>query len=148
MGHIVDVLRGSDSERIRSLGHESLSTYGLLKEVPKNVLTNQMYQLVDQGLLDRTSGDYPVMRLNERSWEVLRGERDVQLIPVRVQKVTRTRVETESWEGVDRDLFEELRKLRTELAQSRGVPPYVIFNDKSLRDMASRSLPIRYNSCR
>jgi ATP-dependent DNA helicase RecQ len=95
-----------------------------------------LHQLVDQGLLERTPGDRPVLRLNDRSWEVLRGH-----LPVRLQRpkgggVTKTRFDQQSWEGVDRGLFESLRELRRQLAEQRNVPPYVIFADSALRDMA------------
>lgn len=140
VGHVVDVLRGADTERVRMLGHDVLSTHGILKEVDKKALTGQVYQLLDQGLLDRTTDEYPVLRLNERSWQVLRGEREVHLLPTarKKKKVRRTRVEKESWEGVDRELFEGLRDLRREVAAERGVPAYVVFTDATLRDLARR----------
>ena len=138
--HIVDVLRGADTDRIRKLGHNRLSTYALMKDTPKTALTNMVFQLIDQGLITRTKGDYPVLRLNEDSWAVLRGERKVLMLPIKTKKkkVEKTRIEKESWAGVDRNLFEHLRKLRTEIARERGVPPYIIFTDTSLRDMARR----------
>jgi ATP-dependent DNA helicase RecQ len=136
-GHVVDVVTGADTERVRSLGHDALSTYGLLKGSDKKTVTSQVYQLIDQEVLSRTMGEYPVLVLNESSWEVLRGGRPVWLIPTRKKKkVKRTRVEKESWEGVDPDLFESLRELRREIASERAVPAYVIFTDVSLRDMA------------
>jgi ATP-dependent DNA helicase RecQ len=138
MGHIVDVLRGADTERVRALGHERLSTWGLLEGRDRKEVMNLTFQLLDQGLLERTEGDYPVLYLNEASIEVMRGKRAVQLVPVRVKRARTTAREASSWEGVDRDLFESLRGLRTELAAARGVPPYVIFSDASLRDMARK----------
>jgi ATP-dependent DNA helicase RecQ len=137
-GHVVDVLRGAETDRILALRHHELSTYGLLEKTPKKTLTALVYQLLDQDLLDRTGGDYPVLRLNESSWEVLRGEREVRFLPTSTSKrgVRKTAIDRESWEGVDPGLFESLRELRTEIARERGVPPYVIFGDVSLRDMA------------
>ncbi|MFQ5744490.1 MAG: DNA helicase RecQ, partial [Acidobacteriota bacterium] len=136
IGHLVDVLRGADTERIRSLGHDRLSTYGLMKDRGRKELMNLTYQLLDQRLLERSDGEYPVLRLNNASLEVLRGYRQVRLVPVKTRKVRTTSREAESWEGVDRQLFERLRALRTRLARERNVPPYVIFSDASLRDMA------------
>ena len=150
VGHIVEVLRGSTSERISDLGHDRLSTYGLLREVNGKSLTNVVYQLVDQGALERTSGDRPILRLCDASWEIMGGRRDVRLRapPVKAAKpVKESRVETESWAGVDRDLFEELRALRREMARERDVPPYVIFHDASLRDLA-RVRPVRSETFR
>jgi len=139
VGHIVDVLRGSKSELITYLGHDQISTYGLLKEVNAKSLTNVVYQLISQGALERTSGDRPILCLCEASWEIMRGQRDVRLRtpPAKAAKpVKKTRVETESWAGVDRELFEELRALRREIAGERGVPPYFIFQETSLRELA------------
>jgi ATP-dependent DNA helicase RecQ len=137
VGHVVDVLRGADTERVRTLGHDALSTHGILKDAGKKELTSQVYQLIDQNLLERTSDEFPVLRLNERSWQVLRGEREVPFVPTkRKKKVRRTKVETESWEGVDRELFEALRDMRRAIAGERGVPAYVVFTDATLRDLA------------
>ncbi len=138
MGHVVDVLRGADTQRVRSLGHDDLSTWGLMRDRGRRELMNLTFQLLDQGLLRRSEGEYPVLRLSDTSIEVLRGERAVRLVPVKTRRVKATKGEATSWEGVDRDLFERLRILRTELARERNVPPYVIFGDASLRDMARR----------
>jgi ATP-dependent DNA helicase RecQ len=134
--HIIEVLRGADADRIRSLGHDRLSTFGLMKGTPVKALTNIVFQLLDQGLLTRTGGTYPVLKLNEDSWRVLRGQQPVWLLPVKRKEVRRTKVERESWQDVDRALFERLRKLRAEIARERGVPPYVVFSDQTLREMA------------
>jgi len=138
MGHVVDVVRGADTERIRTLGHQELSTWGLLRERTRKELMHLTYQLLDQEVLGRSEGEYPVLRLNEASLQVLRGERTVRLIPARAHRARTSATETEAWEGVDRDLFERLRKLRTRLAREREVAPYLIFSDASLRDMARR----------
>ncbi len=78
--HIVDVLLGANTERIRRWGHEELSTYGLMKGTDRKALTNMLYQLIDDGLLERTTDERPVLRLNDASREVLRGNRTVQLL--------------------------------------------------------------------
>jgi ATP-dependent DNA helicase RecQ len=106
-----------------------------MKGTDRKALTNMLYQLVDGGLLERTAGDRPVLKLNQASWTVMRGQRDVQLLQPKI-KVRKSRVDEESWEGVDRGLFETLRKLRREIASDRGVPPFVLFSDATLRDMA------------
>jgi len=135
--HVVDVLSGASSERMRRWGHEKLSTYGLLKDVPRKTLTNLVYQLVDAGLLERTSGDRPALKLNALSWEVMRGGRTVTLLQAKESKSRRTRIEEASWREVDEALFEGLRKLRREIAAERGVPPFVILHDATLRELAS-----------
>ncbi len=136
IGHIVDVLRGADTTQIRGYRHDQLSTFGLMKETARNTLINTVYQLIDQGLLERTDGEYPVLRLNSNSLQILKGQRKAWLIPVKTKKVKRTAVEKAQWSGVNEDLFQDLRALRAQLARQRGVPPYVIFSDASLRDMA------------
>ena len=135
--HVVDVLSGASSERVRRLGHEKLSTYGILKDLPRKTLTNIVYQLVDAGLLERTPGDRPTLRLNSSSWEVMRGRRAVTLLQAKESKSKRTRIEEASWRDVDEVLFENLRKLRRELAAERGMPAYVIMHDATLRELAS-----------
>lgn len=138
VGHMVDVLLGADTENVRRRGHDQLSTHGILKSTPKKTLTNWVYQLLDQGLLARTDGKLPVLQLNEASWEVLRGQRTVSMIRPATRPVKQTRGAVASWEGVDRDLFEHLRGVRKELADAASVPAFVIFSDRTLRDLARR----------
>ncbi|HEY2383686.1 MAG TPA: DNA helicase RecQ [Terriglobia bacterium] len=133
--HIIDVLLGADTDRIRRWGHQQVKTYGLMQGTERKALTNIVYQLVDGGLLERTPGDRPVLKLNEAAWAVMRGQRPVQLLEPKT-KVRKTRFDEESWEGVDRGLFETLRKLRRDIADDRGVPPFVLFSDATLRDLA------------
>jgi ATP-dependent DNA helicase RecQ len=133
--HIVDVLLGANTDRIRRWHHEELSTYGLLKGTARPALTNMLYQLIDNGLLERTTDERPVLRLNDASREVLRGNRSVQLLQPKT-KVKKTRFDEKSWESVDAGLFETLRNLRRQLADERRVPAYVLFSDATLRDMA------------
>ncbi|MFI5397214.1 MAG: DNA helicase RecQ [Candidatus Binatia bacterium] len=133
--HIVDILLGADTERVRRWHHEQLSTYGLMKGTGRKPLTNMLYQLLDTGLLERTADERPTLRLNDASWAVMRGQQTVRLLQPKAA-VAKTRVEEESWEGVDSGLFDSLRHLRRQVAQERSVPPYVVFSDATLRDMA------------
>ena len=133
--HIVDVLVGADTERVRRWGHEKLATHGLLKDIERKTLTNMLYQLIDDGLLERTNEEFPVLRLNDAAREVLCGQRAVRLIQPKV-KVKKTRFAEKSWEDVDSGLFESLRELRRQIANERKVPAYVVFGDATLRDMA------------
>jgi ATP-dependent DNA helicase RecQ len=134
--HIVDILVGADTERIRLRRHDTLSTYGLLADLPRATVLTMVHQLLDQRLLERTADDRPVLKLNEASWTVLRGQRTVQLVQPKRGPVTKTRVDEDAWAGVDSGLFEHLRQLRRTLADARGVPPYIIFGDATLRDLA------------
>ena len=78
--HIVDVLLGANTERVRRWRHEHLTTYGLMKGTNRKALTNMLYQLLDNGLLDRTAEERPVLQLNDASWAVLHGKRTVRLL--------------------------------------------------------------------
>jgi ATP-dependent DNA helicase RecQ len=138
VGHIVKVLTGSNDKLVRSFGHDQLSTFGLLRDIDAKKLTNLVYQLVEQGVLDRTNSDRPLLKLNAGSWEVLRGQRHVRLVMPRQRVVKASASQADAWTGVDRDLFESLRQLRRTLAAERGVPAFIIFGDATLRDMARR----------
>jgi ATP-dependent DNA helicase RecQ len=146
IGQVIDVLRGSDSEKVRKFSHEKLSTYGLLRDRSKDDLRDWIYQLISQQVLRQhdlvlPSGDkVPLLGLTEGSWEVMRGQREVRLMQLvrrkKGERAERSGAETVSWEGVDRDLFETLRGTRKQLAEQRGVPPYIIFTDTTLRELA------------
>jgi ATP-dependent DNA helicase RecQ len=133
--HIVDILLGADTERVKRWGHDKLTTYGLMKGTNRQSLSNMLYQILDNGLLERTSDERPVLKLNAASWEVLRGKRSVRLLQPKAQ-VKKTRFDADSWEGIDRSLFESLKDLRRDIARERGVPAYVLFSDATLREMA------------
>ncbi|MFQ5495503.1 MAG: RQC domain-containing protein, partial [Phycisphaerae bacterium] len=135
--HLVDVLAGAHTEAVRSRGHDQLSTYGLLRDAPRKALTNWIHQLVDQGFLDRTPGDRPVLQLNAGSWEVMRGERTVRLIRAKAEPVKRGRAAVVSWEGVIRGLFDHLRGVRRELAERDGVPAFLGFGRPGSRRVAA-----------
>jgi ATP-dependent DNA helicase RecQ len=148
VGHVVAVLRGENTDAVRRWRHETLSTYGLLRDEDKAQVRDWVHQLIGQGVLGQEmlrtgrGDEYPVLRLNAASWEVMKGGRQVHL----TRTVKRGRKEKArdrggeeavgAWEGVDRALFDSLRGLRTQIARERQVPPYVIFGDATLRDMA------------
>jgi ATP-dependent DNA helicase RecQ len=140
INQVVGVLRGEHTENIRKRGHDKLSTYGLLKDCRRPDVRDWVYQLIGQGVLLQVGDEYPLLRLNPLSWEVMHGKRKVRLVqPVSRKKGERpekSKADTVSWEGVDQELFEALRGLRRELAEQRSVPPYVIFSDATLRELA------------
>jgi ATP-dependent DNA helicase RecQ len=147
VGYIAGILRGENTQNIRSRGHDKLSTYGLLKEHSAADVRDWIYQLISQAVLLQEDLEtipgrsIPVLRLNGAGWEVMRNQRTVRLLrPLTGQKdeqPSKSKSGTASWNGVDRDLFEELRALRKQLAQERQVPPYLIFPDATLRELAS-----------
>ncbi len=139
--HVCEVLRGAKTEGVARHGHDRLSTFGLLADLDQRTAENLVHQLLDQGLLDRTPGDRPVVTLNEKSWEVLRGTREVVLLEPRAGKARTTQADADDWEGVDRDLFERLRKWRRRVAEARGKPAWTILDDKALRAIAREKPP-------
>ncbi len=134
--HVCEVLRGAKTEGVLRHGHDRLSTFGLLVNLEQRTAENLVHQLLDQGLLARTPGDRPVVTLNEKSWEVLRGTREVVLLEPRAGKARTTQAEADDWEGVDRGLFERLRKWRRRVAEARGKPAWTVLDDKALRAIA------------
>ena len=132
------VLKGSGEQRILANGHDQLTTYGLLRDYSLKAIRDWVEQLVGQGFLVKY-GDYNVLGVTSLGRELLGGDVAPRLLKPRVVRGGSSRkrsVETESWEGVDLGLFEELRSLRRELAGERKVPAYIVFGDASLRDMA------------
>ncbi|MEQ1903034.1 MAG: DNA helicase RecQ [Pirellulaceae bacterium] len=136
--HIVKVLTGSNDAKIVQFGHDKLSTWGLMKDVPRRQISDWIEQLLSQNYLEKT-GEYPVLNITPTGWQVLRGELTPSLLKTVTEKaaVTKTKI-LDSWEGVDRALFEQLRGLRAELAAAQQVPAFIIFSDATLRDIARR----------
>jgi ATP-dependent DNA helicase RecQ len=135
--YVALVLTGSQDQRIIGHGHERLSTWGIMAEHNKKHIRGWIDQLVNQNFL-RKAGEYNVLQLTEAGWQVLRGEQTPRLLKpaARREKEKQSRAALESWEGVDRDLFERLRIYRRRKADQRGVPPFIIFSDATLRDVA------------
>ncbi len=142
VNYVVSLLRAEPNHDARRRGHDKLSTFGLLKDASKADLQDWIYQLIGQGVLNREGDEYPVLKLNSASWEVMRGERRVQLLRMAAARgARRAQVDIQAWEGVDSGLFDKLRQLRRKLSIERSVPPYVIFSDAVLRHLA-RERPI------
>jgi ATP-dependent DNA helicase RecQ len=141
--HVTNVLRGSDSDQVRARGHHELSVFGLMKEATIDELRGYVDQLLAHGLLQQSGEEYPILQISADGLALLKDPAAMpelslarQKRPDRSRLPKRSRVETEGWDGVDRDLFEELRVLRLEIARRRRVPPYVIFHDTTLREIA------------
>lgn len=154
IGYYVSVLRGEKIAKIKERGHESISTFGLLKEHDAQNIRDWVYQLIGHGVLRHVEIEsgfgkpISVVQLNKQSMEVLRGEKKLRLLaPVKPKKGARgagsaaaSRKDDDGWDGVDRELFEELRSLRKSIADEIGMPPYIVFHDATLREFA-RSRP-------
>jgi ATP-dependent DNA helicase RecQ len=135
MNHIIDVLRGSKSQKVLQYQHHQLSTYGIGKDRSADQWKKLSRSLLHQGFLEETTDGFPILKLNEKSWEIMKRQRTVEIAiePQREvqEKVRYLAVEVES-------LFAILRTLRKQIADEQFVPPYVVFADKSLRDMAEK----------
>jgi ATP-dependent DNA helicase RecQ len=136
--HVVDVLRGADNERMRDLGHQGLSTYGLGADKGEQEWTSLIRQLVHHGYLVQDIARYSVLKLTPAARPLLRGEERLELARPRVKAQTRKKApKVAAGQGpYDEVLFEHLRALRRRLAQDQGVPPYVVFGDATLIQMA------------
>ena len=139
-GHVIDVLRGSRKEKVLQHGHENLSTYGIGKDRSLDEWRQLARSLTHQGFLTQTTDGYGILKLNDRSWEVMRNQRNVLLPIERDAEPAKTADRDESRERpVDVDiLFERLRLLRKNLADEQEVPPYVIFSNATLNQMAEQ----------
>ncbi len=142
--YIADVLRGSNQAKVIQRSHHLLSTYGLLRDVDKDTLVSLIDQLVDLGALLRDEGDYPTIRLTHTATPILRGDVPVRLVRVRPpEELVATDQRRKKAQGAalgpeEQAVFDDLRALRRQLASERGVPPYVIFGDAPLMEMARR----------
>ncbi len=139
MKHVIDVLRGAQVERIKRLGHDRLSTYGIGADQSEDAWGSVLRQLIHRGYLYQNLASYGVLELTDRSRPLLRGEVQLELARPRIQgapKRKRTKTGDFSDQPHDEALFDALRDLRTLLAREQGVPPYVVFGDATLLQMA------------
>ena len=143
LGYVVEVLRGSNNQRIREYGHEKLSVYGIGKEHSNEHWTSVVRQLIHLGLVMQNIAMHSALQLTESARPVLRGEIPLQLAVPRIQtlKIKSSASQKTYGGNYDRKLFAKLRKLRKSLADDNNVPPYVVFNDTTLLEMAEH-LPV------
>ncbi|TWT87458.1 ATP-dependent DNA helicase RecQ [Pseudobythopirellula maris] len=138
--YVCKVLCGSTEQRIVQSGHDSLSTHGLLADERAANVRDWVEQLVAQAYLIK-AGEYGVLQLTDSGLRLLKGDGDPKLLKAAAKAAPsrrESRSSAESWEGVDRPLFERLRALRSKLAGELSVPAYIVFGDASLRDLARR----------
>ena len=139
--HITNILQGAMTDSIVQRMHHQLSTFGAMPGVSSSYIRFMIEQLIGQGFLAR-EGEFSVLALTEDGRKLLRGERAPvlakPLVAVKKKDIARRRTEKKEkeWAGVDRDLFQALRKKRAQIAAQKGVPAFIIFGDKSLQDMA------------
>jgi ATP-dependent DNA helicase RecQ len=137
--HVIDVLMGKDTDKVRQHGHDQLGVYGIGAELEQQQWRSVLRQLVVLGLLTVDSAGYGALQLSEKSRPLLRGEVDLPLrrdllVARKARKPKRKSVDIAEQ---DRGLFDALRDCRRELAEENSVPPYVIFHDATLMQMAT-----------
>lgn len=139
VGHVIDVLRGSTGERIRQLGHDRLSTYGIGRDLPAESWGSLLRQLVHLGYLEQDLANYSVLKLTEAARPLLRGEQRLILARPLIKTAPPKKGAAKKKAPIhDNDLFQTLRALRKRIADREGVPPFVVFGDATLTEMAAR----------
>lgn len=128
---VASVLKGSRNKKVVQYGFEKLPTHGEMRHLTEKAIADLIYVLIAEGYLQLSEGQYPVVRLLPPAAEVLKGQRQV------TQRVA-TSLKPKAAGAVDETIFEQLRLIRRELASKAGVPPYIVFNDSTLREMAER----------
>lgn len=138
IGHVIEVLRGSRAQRIFDLRHEQLSTYGIGREQSQDHWHHLLRQLIQHGYLEQDIANYSVLKLTEAARPLLRGETTLTIAKARL-KPERKKKSVPKIVGreYDPELFELLRGRRKQIADRDGVPPYVVFGDASLAEMAA-----------
>jgi ATP-dependent DNA helicase RecQ len=141
--HVTDILRGADTAALRRTGHDRLSTYGLLRDQPVSAIRGWIDQLVGLGHLLVAGDRYPVLLVAPSGVELLKAQREIALYlwperkAAKKRREARVTLEDENL-AVDPALFDHLRELRRRLARERSLPPYLIFNDRTLAEMAAK----------
>ena len=146
-GHAIDVLLGKKSEKIARNGHDTLSVFGVGKDLPESRWNSVFRQLTAGAWLDVDSEAFGALKLNARSWALLKGEATVlfreDLAPAKAEgrggRLAKSKTPFAApLEGVEGEAFEALRALRRRLAEEQNLPPYVVFHDSTLREMVAR----------
>lgn len=138
VNHVIEVLTGADTDKIRRWNHHTLTTYGIGRDLSRPEWSAIARELLRLGYLAQSAGEYPTLELSEAGLEVLKSRQVVMLTkPLALPKSKRPAHRAGEIE-CDEVLFGRLRELRKRLADERGVPAYVIFGDATLREMARR----------
>ena len=125
---VVDVLRGSKNSKVLSFNFDKLTTYGIMKDYKKDELVRFINTLISHGFIDVVGGTYPILKLNNTSIDIIKGNKKVLF---KEAKKAKAKYEVST-------LFNELKELRHKLAKEENVPPYVVFGDNTLREMSKK----------
>jgi ATP-dependent DNA helicase RecQ len=136
-GHIIDIVTGADTKRIRELGHKSIKTYGTGKGRDKKYWRSAIDELIAQEAIVQEGDPYPVMKITPKGSDILFG-REIIMGLRKEEGKAKTARQKEDAEEYDRTLFERLRIVRKRIAEEQELPPYVIFSDRTLHEMCRR----------
>jgi ATP-dependent DNA helicase RecQ len=136
--YLIEILRGARTERLLARGHDSLSVYGIGRTRAVQEWRELARSLLHRGLIEESHDGYSTLTLNEAGRPLLRGERTFHLAKMPAAARTRTATPSLTMTAEGEALFERLRSLRKHLADSQGLPPYVIFHDATLREIVER----------
>lgn len=128
---VIDVLKGSNNQRIKSLNFHKLSTYGIMKDYNKDTLKEIISCLISDGFINIAGDKYPVLNISSTGHAVLKGKQQVTIKKVFAKETENSDISV----NYNKDLFEILRSLRKKVADSLRVPPFVVFSDAALKDM-------------
>jgi ATP-dependent DNA helicase RecQ len=137
VSHLIDVLRGADNDKIKQFNHQSLTTYGVGKDLDNKQWRSVFRQLVARSFLSVDLERFGALRLEEKCRPLLKGEQEIALRLDTAQSETRQQTKTALPSDIDVTLWEALRECRREFAEEHSVPPYVIFHDRSLKEMCA-----------
>jgi len=136
LSYLIDFLRGSQAKTIRD-EHKNIKTYGVGSDISKDNWFEYFKDLLAQGFLAQTDGEYPTVFLTETSMDVLAGKTPVQLIKIKAKEERKSKLVSEVSYPYIPDLFNSLRQVRSVFARGENVPPYVVFSDATLVEMAT-----------
>ena len=135
VSHIIDVLRGARNKKILERNHDQLSVYGIVQDFSKEDLRHLIGQLVSRKLLVKYGDEFPILGVAQLGQAFLKNREEIYLPKPKANgKASQPGAAAEA--GYDQELFEQLRRLRKNLADEKGVPPFVVFGDLALRQMA------------
>jgi ATP-dependent DNA helicase RecQ len=145
-GMLIDVLRGSARADIMRFGYNNIKTYGAGRDISKNDWQNYFEQLLNQGFVEIAYDDYNKVKLTESAKAVLFEGQKVQMVEPEAikkrqeaerEKASPKRIKSADRQRVRDELFEHIRIIRLDIARKKGVPPYIVFNDATLEEMAA-----------
>lgn len=131
---VADVLRGGNTQKIRTMDFDKLTTYGIMKEYPKDTIKELISFLVAEDYIALEGDQYPILKLNNTAYEVLQGSEKVTI----KRLITKQKTCDAKTADIDKELFEILRAIRKQIADKQNVPPFVVFADATLKDMCKK----------